>query len=103
MGKRILKETIDGVDKYLVWSSIVDAPVTYALTKGEVYDYFMSVAIRTERELLDRMFERGDFGAVADEVACNRAGEDETKISRAQIIDYYFVRQGEGKQPKGRK
>ncbi len=39
MGRTIVKLEHEGEDYYLVWSSIVDAPVTYGLSLEELEDY----------------------------------------------------------------
>lgn len=101
MGRRILREMVNGAEMFIVWSSIVDAPITFAMTQEEFRLWWSEEYGRAGREQLDGHFARGDFGTLEDELVVNRAGADETSLTREQIIDFYFVRKGEGEQPVG--
>lgn len=84
-------------DKYLIWSTVADAPTTGAMTREELVDYY-----RTEygnssmHDLRLRMARVDTFGTsargddcVMSTVACNRAGPDEATLSYEQIVDKY--------------
>lgn len=99
MGRSIVKHTLaSGEDRYLVWSSIVDAPITFGGTLKQLRDFWRKDYGERGLEDLEVTIalgvqtwpERG-MRSVADMAGCNRAGLDETRLSAAQIIDYYFV------------
>lgn len=86
-----------GNDNYLLWSTIVDAPISY----GELLDnfkqaYILLNGLNAERELAGRLVrveEKGTsdyFDADVDEtISGNRAGEGKTCLTKEQIIEQY--------------
>lgn len=106
MGRAIFKVTTDsGEERFLVWSSIVDAPVTFACTAEEIVAVFVEDAIqdttRMVQGMLDRARETGSsssFGCtvIADVVTGNRAGPGESTLTEDEIIEFYVRRR---KQP----
>lgn len=84
-------------DTYVEWSTIVDAPVTYILTRKEMLKYlderYGTVSFEENRERLDRTDKNGtSFHEMthAEELICsNRAGENEEKITLEQILERY--------------
>lgn len=97
MSRYIVKHDVDGKPRYLVWSTIVDAPITYGVSRGDLnrwwIDEYKSVAGFDSTIANAR--------TVADVIACNRAGAGETELTAEQLVDWYFVRQGHGERPRG--
>jgi hypothetical protein len=83
--------------KYLVWSTIVDAPVSYGMTLAELETYVREEdGRRGVDELgrrLQRVAEKGtssfDDKDADDTIWLNRAGPDETPLHREEIIEFY--------------
>lgn len=101
MGNSIVKHCISGKDRYLVWSSIVDAPITYGITKKQLLQFWRTEYGRSGVEDLERRLAAGRTKTVDCMVSCNRAGKDETRLTTEQIVDYFFVRCGTGDHPEG--
>ncbi len=86
-------------DKYLEWSTIVDAPVTYGLDLDElsayVKDRYGSEGLDELPARLKRVEEQGtSFHTrcpVAELIKNNRAGEGETCISADAIYHRYVT------------
>lgn len=102
----IIKHTMpnDGEERCLLWSSIVDAPTSYGVTIDEIRDWWREEYGRSGLERLDAELARPTSGRVttlSDVWVTNRAGAGETRLSIEQIVDYYFVRKGEGERPVG--
>lgn len=96
---------LDG--KYLEWSSVVDAPVTFGMSLEEFKAYYQDAYGRGDpsaashlESRLERVEATGTSSHVhesADDViAFNRAGRGETLLMKQQIIDYYVHRKGDG-------
>jgi hypothetical protein len=82
--------------KYVEWSTVVDAPVTYGMTLEELTSYIAQqygadgVAILPER--LERLAATGtsSYNDTAESVIKgNRAGPGETELSMEQLIKQY--------------
>lgn len=99
MPRTTIKLTKDDQSWYLLWSTVVDAPVTYGMDWEEYMDF-----IRQEegQEGINRLLSRkgrleevGVTGLgwkdVADVVTINRAGPDETELSLDEIIQKYCI------------
>lgn len=82
---------------YLVWSSIVDAPVTKGMTKQELIEWikekYGSEGLKTvDFERLEELGTTNRFDKSAKEtISFNRAGELESKISYKEIIKRYCL------------
>lgn len=93
MGRGILK--LDE-NKYVEWSSVVDAPTTYIMDREE------AVRFTQDEKRIIRADETGtsfkDVGGISAEeyVAFNRAGENESCISLEEIIDKYTLKEENG-------
>lgn len=92
-------ECSDGVTRYLIWSTIVDAPLTFGCSLDEIYAewkerYGSAGLANLKRDIADDGFDKLD-----DVISCNRAGKDETRLSREQIVDFYFERNGNPDNP----
>lgn len=100
MGKCIYKVDDNGKERFIVWSSVVDGPVTFALTAEEIEAYLVEEAVerakRDVREMLERTRRTGtssyDGGSLADEGGANRAGPDETCLSADELFEFYVRR-----------
>lgn len=98
MGRYIVKLEDQGVDYYLEYSTVVDAPVTYGMTLNEFKAYYKDQygreGMRNLQERLDRVTEIGTSSRIDDSVdevfSCNRAGVGETKITKEEIIEIYI-------------
>lgn len=97
MGKYIVKMT-DKKDRpwYFFWSSIVDSPVSIAMTLDELKEHYQQEYGRQGMSELDRRLERvekkgtsahGDESAEDTIVPCNRAGKNETRLTAEQQLE----------------
>lgn len=97
MGRCLIKIPDGDRSWYLEWSSVVDAPVTYGMSLEELHEYIKDEYGREGlHDLPERLMRVEKYGAsalpvrwVAEVIACNRAGEGETKLTLTQIRDYY--------------
>lgn len=96
---------------FLEWSTVVDAPVTYGMTPEETRAYVLQrygdEGAATVDSRMARAVERGTSCisppyTFADVVAGNRAGPDETELSKADLIRTYFERKDEQEPPNVR-
>ena len=103
MGWRIVMHEVDGKEVYVVWSSIVDAPITYGCTMKQVKNFWKEEFGRSGLENLENALKSGvkRIFTVQEAATVNRAGKGETHLTPAQIVDYYFVRKGKGERPTG--
>jgi hypothetical protein len=94
MGRTIVKLADE---KYVEWSSIVDAPVTYIMTREEMKTYldeeYGRSSIANNEERLRRTDERGTSSfcreTMEEVISCNRAGPHEEHIELEEIIKQY--------------
>lgn len=89
------------VNKFMTWSTIVDAPITYLLSEKDYRDYYKDeygrVGMRDLDEKLKTAEETGCnwLGCnwlghdIDDVILVNRAGDDETGITRKEIVKKY--------------
>lgn len=84
-------------DNYLLWSTIVDAPVSYGALLGDFKTtYILLNGTNSAAELADRLV-RVELKGTSDyhdedvdvTIAGNRAGKDETCLTKEQIIEQY--------------
>jgi hypothetical protein len=84
-------------DKYLEWSTIVDAPVTNGMSLEEFKEYYKSEygvqGLNGLEERLKRVEEKGTSsiyeGSVDEVISGNRAGDNEKKLTKEEIIEKY--------------
>lgn len=96
MGRYIVKLA----DRYLEWSSIVDAPVSYGMTLDElrahVKDEQGNDGLRDLPRRLERVDAKGtsahEDDSADDTIWLNRAGPAETILHREEIIEFYVRR-----------
>ena len=92
-----LTDPKDNKEYYLEWSSVVDAPVTYGADINTFKQYYErqygKAGMQKLKERLRRVEKQGTscaFGSTLDEmIACNRAGTNECKISKEDILNEY--------------
>ena len=99
MGTYIVKIPCDGIDYYLEWSSIVDAPVTYGMTLDEFMSYYKSEYGNNGLRGLDKRMKRVNETGTSDTVSRrplnewirgNRAGDNEAELTLDQIANEYI-------------
>jgi len=86
-------------DRYIIWSTIVDAPITFGMTLEELTEYVRDESGRRGIEELKSRLERVELRGTSsmldrsavDTVWLNRAGAGETCMSVEQLTEY-FVR-----------
>jgi len=93
-----LHDERDGKDYYMEWSTIVDAPVTYGLSKEEFEEYYgeeygndgmLKLPVRMERVERKGTSGRPPFDDLNELIDFNRAGEAESCLSVPELIDKY--------------
>jgi len=95
--------------RYLEWSTVVDAPVTYGMPLDAFTKYWRKEyggdadrGDRLEARLRDVEAKGTDSfsdASVDATIANNRAGAGETRLTKEQIVEYYCLRRG--RHPKG--
>ena len=97
MGHYIIKLNDGKQDYYLEYSSVCDAPITNGMNLDEFKEYYLEEYGRSGMEGLDQRLARvelkgtSEYNAesVDDTLVCNRAGKNETRLTKAQIIEMY--------------
>lgn len=87
-------------EKYVEWSTVVDAPVTYILTREHMLDHldytYGTSSIEENRRRLDRADANGTSChhklEVEELLSYNRAGENEKNISLEEILERYDLK-----------
>ncbi len=98
MPKYIIKMSGEGKDFYLKWSTVVDAPTTYGMSLDEFKEFYRqeygNQGIQQLPQRLERVERTGcsAYTKTLDEVLINnRAGDNETEISKAEIFRKYCL------------
>lgn len=97
MGRCLVKLLDGDREWFLEWSSVVDAPVTYGMSRDELRAHIKAEqgaeGLRALPERLARCDAKGtssfDDPSAEAVIRGNRAGADETMLSMEQIIDTY--------------
>jgi hypothetical protein len=97
MGHSIIKLNDGTRDYYLEYSGIVDAPLTYGMTLEEFKEYYRDEygrdGFKRLEQRLSRVEEKGTSNysdaSVDDTILCNRAGKNETRLTKQQMIEMY--------------
>jgi hypothetical protein len=96
MPSYIVKLEHEGTPFYLEWSTIVDAPVSCGMTLEELQEYIRNrYGDEGLRQLPDRLarVEATGCSAMNDDLAgllaCNRAGDGETELTKDEIVQFY--------------
>jgi hypothetical protein len=99
MADIVLKLSKAGTDYYLLWSTVVDAPIiTNGLTLDEFKKFYKerygTEGLKNLEVLLKRVNETGTssyiYKSADDLIRLNRAGVNEKRLSKAQIIKEYI-------------
>lgn len=100
MPQYICKLPCDGVDYYLIWSTIVDAPITEGMTHEEFMEYYAAEYGRQGLEALPERMKRVEQSGCSDATdrrpveewigGFNRAGPDESRLTFDEIVDTYI-------------
>jgi hypothetical protein len=100
MGRSIVKLG----DYYLMWSTVVDAPVTYGMKLDEFKDWYLKEYGRSGmldlEDRLDRVEEAGTSALDEDIeslLSGNRAGDDEEELTLDELYRRYCLREDTGK------
>lgn len=102
MGKCIFKVDDNGQERFIVWSSVVDAPITFACTAKQIVEMFVEEARQDAKQMALAMIDRARASGsssrtsartLADVAAgANRAGPDESELTEDEIIEFYVRR-----------
>lgn len=106
MPRFIIKMEKDGDERYLEWSTIVDAPVTYGMTYDEFLDYYRDEYgansmdnLLGEHGRMRRVQTHGTSArmdeSVHQTIAHNRAGDKESELDYDGIWQKYVVERPE--------
>lgn len=83
-------------DFYVEWSTVVDAPVTYGMTRKEMFDYIVS-EYNTPKEGVESRMARVDANGTSfygyenanELISFNKAGPNESCLTLAELIAEY--------------
>ncbi len=97
MSRMIIKLTDSQQDWYLEWSTVVDAPITYGMSLEEFKAYYKEEYGRSSMDELEKQLERVEeigtssriHDSVDDLIAFNRAGDNESQISKEELIQKF--------------
>jgi hypothetical protein len=111
MGVFILKLDTPSGPRYLDYSTVIDAPITYGVTLRKFKTYYRKehglAGMKELETRLARVEEKGTSSlihdSIADVIEHNRAGKDGTRLTLEQFTDFYAVRCGKGLEPVGTK
>ena len=112
MGRFILRFETDDGPRYLEYSTIVDAPRTYGMPIEEFKSFYKEEYGLQGMLELDARLARVDLYGTSElpidchpdlesTILCNRAGADETCMTVDEMRDWYCVKRGKGKKPRG--
>lgn len=81
---------------YMEWSTVVDAPVSSLMSLEAFKDWYLGRYPYDHDDLSDRLERVHEYGTSSlegttpeDYLSCNRAGEDESYLTKAEIIAQY--------------
>lgn len=110
MGRFICRFDCDGEARYLEWSTVVDAPVTFGMPLAEFEQYYRSeygeegmrhLPERMERVKASCCSARATAWSLDELIKGNRAGYRESELSHEQIVDWYCRRREEPSEEAG--
>lgn len=95
-------------EHYVDWSTICDAPLTRGMTREEIVQWYEDNETAHKAQQLPGRLARADATGTSSLndtlkwlIASNRAGRDETRLTREQLVDWLVHRKGEGPPPVG--
>ena len=93
-----LKDSNTSTEYYLIWSTIVDAPITDGMSLDELKTWYKrrhgTQGMKDLPERLSRVEKTGTSSRVeslADLISVNRAGKNQGEISLEEIINIYCL------------
>lgn len=97
MPRYIVKLTEEDKSWYMEWSTVVDAPVTYGMSLENFKQYYKEMyglsSLPELEQRLERCEAKGTSSMIDDDadevISFNRAGKNETILTKQQIIDCY--------------
>lgn len=99
MGQSLIKliDPLDQKEYWLVWSTVVDAPITYGLSLDELREYWREEYGRSGMDGLERSIELANetgFSSrirksLEDVICANHAADDGSELTLEQIIQKY--------------
>lgn len=102
MANPLIRIESAGREWWLVWSTVVDAPITYGMTEAELTEWVREEwgkeGLRGLPDRIARARASGTSAHVGDldgYIACNRAGEGETRLTLDQIVAMYCLQTGD--------
>jgi hypothetical protein len=89
-----------GEERFLIWSSVVDAPIGFACTAEEFAAFVVRDAVNQARSDAENMLARARLVGTSSrmveclwDIACaNRAGPGERHISEDEVLEFYVRR-----------
>ena len=108
MPRYIVKMTKEGIEAYMEWSTIVDAPVTYLMSLEEFKQYYRDEYGRDGMIKLHRRMERVETNGISAHDGVreydslwkyNRAGDDEAQLTKDEVWQKYYVERPQGESP----
>lgn len=99
MGRSILRLECGGVERFLVWSTVVDTPVSYGLTEQELVEWFTIEHGRSGTERLPAQIDRARrcgtsslmYESAEKAYALNFAGQRGETLTLDEIWDRYVT------------
>lgn len=99
MPRYIIKLTRGNEARYLEWSTVVDAPVTYGMTLDDFKNYYLKRYGEEQAERLDERLKRVEatgtssigYRDLAELLSGNRAGPNEKHLSQEALWDQYCI------------
>lgn len=99
MGRPLIRVETEHGERFLQWSTIVDAPVSYGMTEDQLREYikeeYGNEGLRDLAGRIARCREKGTSSFVHESLGemlwLNRAGPDETEATLEEIIAQYCL------------
>jgi hypothetical protein len=97
MGRPIIKLNDGECDWYMEWSTFSDGPASWGMTLDEFKKYYRKRIVEEGMRELDKRLKRVEAigtssmvdGNADDTIMPNRAGKNETELTKDQIVEYY--------------
>jgi len=99
MNGDVVKDWTKGQTCYIVWSEVVDAPITYGMNLEELRNWLIDNGeFTTEEAFQQRMGRVEKYGtscatgptSFEEMVRYNRAGDNETTLSLEELVEAYW-------------
>ena len=99
MSHFIMKLDVDDAEQFLIWSTIVDAPVSYGMNEAELTEWCRheygdkEIDSGSHQKRVDRCRKNGTSSMLGNTaeglIEINHAGPKGAKLSREEFIDVY--------------